>query len=149
MDKPPPCSIYTTFTIPPKLWTEIRIFQQPQIAVRITCSNVSTNILTIYLSTPELIALWIETALTVIHPDKERLGQCPSRCVFWDISLWISEDPQTAVTIAGEDICEAIVAYERLNAPEVVACGVQVTTDFHKLAGACIRWVGALNLNCA
>ena len=49
----------------------------------------------------------------------------------------------------GEDIREPIFADERLNTPEIVACGVQVITHFQKFAGTGVRRVSALNLDCA
>jgi hypothetical protein len=63
-------------------------------------------------------------------------GGCPPPCVrlLYILNLRISEDPQTAVTVAAEDVREPVFSNERLHAPEVVAERVEVAAHFNELA---------------
>jgi hypothetical protein len=67
-------------------------------------------------------------------------GGCPPPCVrlLYILNLRISEDPQTAVTVAAEDVREPVFSNERLHAPEVVAERVEVAAHFNELAGGVV-----------
>src|SRR5918993_57145 len=59
----------------------------------------------------------------------------------------VSEDPEAAVAVAAEDVGEAVFADERLNAPEVVAFGVEVAAHLDELTRRVVLRVGALDLD--
>src|ERR671911_2098720 len=62
-------------------------------------------------------------------------------------SSGVSEDPEAAVAVAAEDVGEAVFADERLDAPEVVAFGVEVAAHLDELTRRVVLRVGALDLN--
>src|SRR5918993_602117 len=63
------------------------------------------------------------------------------------VSSGVSEDPEAAVAVAAEDVGEPVLADERLDPPEVIALGIEVTTHLDELTRGVVRRVGALDLN--